>query len=392
MTRLFFLAACFAGALATYDYGGSDSKAADKSAGYAADGAAAEQKNSAMEMNMDNKMPAEKSGGETMNGGMDHTMDMKSNAAVVDLSITVISSYKGGNAPVEQIAQPSMNQGAIHKVTVGGDAGLVFSPDTLTAMPGDMVEFTFMSMNHTLTQSTFDKPCKKMDGGADSGFLANINNTMSPPPSYMFQVKDKKPIWFYCKQKTPASHCGKGMTFSINPTPEKSQAMFMAKAIEQNGTAPAATGMEMMMMSTSSSMPMPAGETSTAAIAPDTTSSMPAANIISTMEAATTSTPPPAEQPVASPPEAAIPAPSPAAQDMNAAPATPQNIEPAPATPQSLNAAGQPPAAQPANNMVAGTGSMQGGQCSCSCLCGTGAFPAGAGVGMYGGMSGAVAM
>lgn len=38
---------------------------------------------------------------------------------------------------------------------------------------------------------------------------------------------------FYCKQK---GHCGKGMTFSINPTAAKTQAMFQAMAIAQNGT------------------------------------------------------------------------------------------------------------------------------------------------------------
>lgn len=38
---------------------------------------------------------------------------------------------------------------------------------------------------------------------------------------------------FYCKQK---GHCGKGMTFSINPSAAKTQAMFQALAISQNGT------------------------------------------------------------------------------------------------------------------------------------------------------------
>lgn len=38
---------------------------------------------------------------------------------------------------------------------------------------------------------------------------------------------------FYCRQ---GPHCGKGMTFSINPTAEKTHAMFQALAIAQNGT------------------------------------------------------------------------------------------------------------------------------------------------------------
>ncbi|KAL8911902.1 MAG: hypothetical protein Q9172_007587 [Xanthocarpia lactea] len=163
MTRLLFLATCFAGALATYDYGGGNKKANGKTT--------ADMSSKNMDKGADQKNAADmKSGSGTAN---------------VDASITVLTSYKGGEAPVEQMAQPAMDKGMMHKVMVGGDAGLIFSPNTLTAKPGDMVEFTFMSMNHTVTQSTFPEPCKKMDGGADSGFLANPNNTITPPPTYI---------------------------------------------------------------------------------------------------------------------------------------------------------------------------------------------------------------
>ena len=94
MTRLLFLAACFAGALATYDYGGGDKKVNDK-------------------------MAADTSS-KTMNKGPDqkNAADMKSgyDTASVDASITVLTSYKGGDAPVEQIAQPGMDKGMMHKV------------------------------------------------------------------------------------------------------------------------------------------------------------------------------------------------------------------------------------------------------------------------------------
>ncbi|KAL8691192.1 MAG: hypothetical protein Q9218_003542 [Villophora microphyllina] len=305
-------------------------------------------------------------GGSMMNGGASQksAMDMNSGSSsgVVDISITVISSYKGGNAPMEQISQPIMAKGMTHMVTVGGDAGLVFSPNTINAAPGDMVHFTFMDKNHTLTQSTFPKPCVKMQGGADSGFLPNPKNTINPPPTFMFQVKDTKPAWFYCKQKQPAVHCGKGMTFSINPTADKTQAMFMQMAMQQNGTATDTMSMGgSSMMMASSSMMM--ASTSTAAAAP--ASSPPAA-----------ASPPPAAPsapPVSPPPPAAPPA---AAMPPAAAPASPP--------PQNMVAAG--------TSMSQGTGTMGNGQCSCSCLCGVAAFPAGAGMGMYGGYSGAVAM
>ncbi|KAK8039210.1 hypothetical protein PG993_007621 [Apiospora rasikravindrae] len=117
-------------------------------------------------------------------------------------------------------------------VTVGGAAGLVYTPAEVKAKKGDMVIFTFMSANHTATQSTFDKPCDAMPGGMDSGFQPNANNTVNPPPQVAMQVMVETPLWFYCRQST---HCGKGMTFSINPTAEKSQAIFQSMAIAQKG-------------------------------------------------------------------------------------------------------------------------------------------------------------
>ncbi|OBT73683.1 hypothetical protein VF21_06201 [Pseudogymnoascus sp. 05NY08] len=126
---------------------------------------------------------------------------------------------------------------ATHTVAVGGSAGLVYVPDTVNAAVGDSVVFVFHSQNHTVTQSTFNTPCVKLAGGMDSGFMPNPNNTIVPPPMMAMQVTVATPLWFYCKQ---GNHCGKGMTFSINPTAAKSQADFMQMAIAQNGTGTAA--------------------------------------------------------------------------------------------------------------------------------------------------------
>jgi len=122
---------------------------------------------------------------------------------------------------------------ATHTVVVGGSAGLVYSPDTIEAAIGDMVIFTFLEQNPTATQSAFTTPCEALAGGIDSGFMPNPNGSVTPPPQMAMQVTVATPIWFYCKQK---GHCGKGMTFSINPTVNKTQAMFQQMAVAQNGT------------------------------------------------------------------------------------------------------------------------------------------------------------
>ncbi|KAK6524326.1 hypothetical protein TWF694_005977 [Orbilia ellipsospora] len=145
--------------------------------------------------------------------------------------------------PVE--VAPSAYQGntatpMVHTVIVGGDAGLVYTPESIYAVVGDIVEFHFMKQNHSVTQSTFNTPCIRKPDGIDSGLMPNPNNTIVPPPVFKYTVDTTDPTWWYCKQRT-GTHCGKGMTFAINPTMEKSYDKFKSMAIAQNGTAVAST-------------------------------------------------------------------------------------------------------------------------------------------------------
>ncbi|KAL8873520.1 MAG: hypothetical protein Q9174_001026 [Haloplaca sp. 1 TL-2023] len=427
MTKLLFLAVWFSTVLATnHAMNGDQMAGGGEMGGYSMGGG--EEKN-AMEMK-----PGY--GGAEMKGDKQQkTAEAKpaeAGAPAADKPVVVISKCKGGDAPKEQVAEPAMAPAATHSVMVGGDAGLVFTPNTLNAAAGDMVEFTFMAANHTLTQSTFPSPCKKMDGGVDSGFMPNANNTVSPPPTYMFQVMDTKPTWWYCKQKKPTSHCGKGMTFSINPTPEKSQEMFMQKAIEQNGTADAGAAPPAMEPPAAAppadAPPADAGAAPPAYMPPADAGAAPPADMPPAdaagappynMPPADAAAAPPADMPpadaAAAPPTEMPPADAGAAPPADMPPADagaapPADMPPAdaatppPADMPAADAGAAPPAAAPAAappaqnlaaagaNMPAGAGTMVNGQCACSCLCNVGAFPAGAGIGMYGGWSGAVPM
>jgi plastocyanin len=91
---------------------------------------------------------------------------------------------------VSNIRNPTNNS----QVTVGGPGGLIYSPESISAAVGDMVVFTFLSNNHTATQSAFDTPCKKLADGVDSGFMANVNNTIVPAPQMAMQVTVATPI------------------------------------------------------------------------------------------------------------------------------------------------------------------------------------------------------
>lgn len=125
---------------------------------------------------------------------------------------------------------------ATHSVAVGGEAGLVYTPSWVEAAVGDTVHFAFYSQSHTVTQSTFDKPCvRNAVTGADSGFKPNRDNALAVPPTWDFVVDTPNATWWYCAHGT---HCGTGMVFAINPTRDKTFEAFKEAAVAQNGTYP----------------------------------------------------------------------------------------------------------------------------------------------------------
>jgi plastocyanin len=104
----------------------------------------------------------------------------------------------------------------VHDIQVGGEGKLAFSPEAIAAQPGDQVVFHFVSKNHTATQSAFANPCGPKDGGFDSGFMPVAANQTDNFPTHTITVQDTQPIWVYCKQTNPVSHCGMGMVFAVN--------------------------------------------------------------------------------------------------------------------------------------------------------------------------------
>lgn len=241
----------------------------------------------------------------------------------------VATSAAAGKAPPAAVAPPAA--GATHTVMVGGAGGLAFTPSSIQAAMGDMVVFTFMSNNHTATQSAFATPCDPLAGGMDSGFQPNVNNTVVPAPQVAMQVMTTDPLWFYCKQ---TGHCGKGMTFSINPTAEKTQIMFQAMAIAQKGTG--------------------AGSAITGN----------------------------ATAPVAAPPAVAPAAGSSAA-----------SLAPLPALSTPVAGGAASLTGSTSGSVQTGVGQLlASGQCLCAVTCGTGSFPAvqAQGVGAFGGFAGAL--
>jgi len=161
---------------------------------------------------------------------------------------TIYTSF--ANSPA---ATPVAAAGAVHTVIVGGldnsssTPKLVFTPDHISANPRDTVVFQFQQKNHSVIQSSFADPCRRLNVnnasaplGFDSGFFPVATNDTAFP-TWNLTVNDTAPIWAYCGQTTPASHCGAGMVFAINAIDASARnfSAFQTIAEQLNGTAAA---------------------------------------------------------------------------------------------------------------------------------------------------------
>ncbi|KAI0025638.1 Cupredoxin [Xylariomycetidae sp. FL0641] len=145
----------------------------------------------------------------------------------------------------------------VHVISVGSTNGdKIFSPDSVNANVGDMLQFQFRASNHSVVQSDFDHPCtpiaQNVPGtkGVFSGYMpVDASSSTGQIPVYTTKVMDTKPMWFYCSQ---ATHCMGGMVMAVNVDTKsnatRSLANFvsLAKAAPANvdplGTSNAATG------------------------------------------------------------------------------------------------------------------------------------------------------
>ncbi|KAF8743637.1 hypothetical protein AX14_001695 [Amanita brunnescens Koide BX004] len=148
----------------------------------------------------------------------------------------------------------------VHTVIVGQNSTLTFNPPSIQAVAGDTVAFTFVSKNHSATQSTFTSPCARAPGGVDSGFqFIPPNSTTAAQWSITLDAASvASPLWFYCAQTNPESHCHTGMVFAINPTANKTFAQFQNNAINAGNTSSSSTGTS-STTGTASSTGSPAG-------------------------------------------------------------------------------------------------------------------------------------
>ncbi|MCJ1475574.1 hypothetical protein MMC13_004237 [Lambiella insularis] len=123
------------------------------------------------------------------------------------------------------------------QVSTANDTGaLIFTPNSVTAAVGSLVQFQFHPMNHSVVQADFNHPCIPVASitpaikGIFSGFQATTGATT---PIFTILINNTAPIWYYCSQ---GMHCQAGMVGVINPPANETIAQFaaLAKLATQN--------------------------------------------------------------------------------------------------------------------------------------------------------------
>lgn len=137
------------------------------------------------------------------------------------------SGSSGTTSAGQQRPQPTMD------IVVGAAGKLVFDPPAVNASKGTLLRFSFPGINHTLTQSSFEHPCKKAGAfGTDFNQFnpANISGAFVVD----FVVDTTDPQWFFCAQTLKSSHCNAGMVFTLNAAEKASAFVEEARTATQS--------------------------------------------------------------------------------------------------------------------------------------------------------------
>ncbi|KAH9473489.1 hypothetical protein MJO28_000682 [Puccinia striiformis f. sp. tritici] len=113
------------------------------------------------------------------------------------------------------------------RVTVGisqitGQVGTGLDPNRIVPSAGDTITFSWLipsyiqnpqTGTYSVTQGTYDAPCKPMGGGFDSGPKTTGPESAGQAPTMTFQVKDDKPLYFF---SSVDDQCKRGMVLGVN--------------------------------------------------------------------------------------------------------------------------------------------------------------------------------
>ncbi|KAG4414479.1 hypothetical protein IFR04_012391 [Cadophora malorum] len=142
-------------------------------------------------------------------------------------------------ASIEDTLIVPRQQGQTHVVVVGSlqnPNAVTFTPNSINAAKGDVVQYQFVSANHTATQASGPQAaCKPAKNAINSGFMPVQQGASKVKTFSMVVQDDTQPMYMYC---AAAKHCQQGMVMTINAAQADTKA-FKAASKKAKNNVPA---------------------------------------------------------------------------------------------------------------------------------------------------------
>lgn len=186
--------------------------------------------------------PAPAGGADPLSGSVGVAVGFK--AGQPKASSTSSSKSNPTQTPVAGGGESASGSSKIITIVVGStvrNKSLAFTPADVKAAPGDILQFQFSQINHTVTQSTFNEPCRPIQqsnptaAGIHSGFIAVTANSTTVQ-TFDVPINDTKPLFIYCAQ---GPHCQLGMVMVVNAEGTENLAAYKALAANATLNVPA---------------------------------------------------------------------------------------------------------------------------------------------------------
>ncbi|CAK7222602.1 hypothetical protein SCUCBS95973_004897 [Sporothrix curviconia] len=141
-------------------------------------------------------------------------------SAASAVSSTISSTAPSTAAPIISSASSRASASPAppaNTITIAvGESGLAFTPNSIEAVVGDILEFSFYPRNHSVALGTWDHACEPAaaaSGGFFSGFIP-VDEDASHLATFQVPVDTPDPMVFYC---SAGRHCQEGMFGVVNP-------------------------------------------------------------------------------------------------------------------------------------------------------------------------------
>jgi len=129
---------------------------------------------------------------------------------------------------------------AVSQATAGtikinvGEQGITYSPNSVKAAAGDILEFHFFPGGHDVAMSDFSKACNP---AASGGFYSGLFNPKDgeSPDVFRVTVNSTDPIFFYC---SVPGHCRGGMVGVVNPSSDQTLDAYRNAARSATASSP----------------------------------------------------------------------------------------------------------------------------------------------------------